>query len=439
MQVRKQHIKNRLVHVVCVALACSSVCCSADSAEVVIIDSMSGLQISGGKADAFLNISIPVDFPAAQDLAVIFPLRTQGGIRGDSQTVDGRTLLPQEWIEAITAAYADTVVEDAIQRENQYEDWRLVSVRFAPCGPLGHHFGQSPETLCWPQVRLVWQPIMEDLMVLWTRPFFGDDRAIHALYHVMPESGAVASLTEVQGHLERGGELSTLPVGLYDTFIADRNAALERWIRLLLDLRTPGQPPGKTLDVRTELNTMDTTVSGEFTERLNRVLSVTALAEHLFDLTSFSLPEGRDAPQIDLWSFVAFDMGADGELQQRTLLVRSPVDGRIIGDAGLDETVTMTGADDELASWRQEGALAEELTSFVVFSADTQPFLRETINDPQQVLVPNTSCASCHRLNETRFDFHMLSHLEDNDTTIAPRVVNDVRHELQWLRNALGR
>ena len=45
-------------------------------------------------------------------------------------------------------------------------------------------------------------------------------------------------------------------------------------------------------------------------------------------------------------------------------------DGDIIGDAGMDETVTMTGGDQELSSWRQEGALAEELTATVIFSLE---------------------------------------------------------------------
>ena len=120
MQARKQHLKYRRVHIVCLSLACSSVCCSVDSAEAVIVDSVSGLRISGGKADALHNMLVPVDFPAAQDLAVMYPLRIQGGIRGDSPTIDGRTPLPQQWIEAITRVYVATIVEDVIQRETQF-------------------------------------------------------------------------------------------------------------------------------------------------------------------------------------------------------------------------------------------------------------------------------------------------------------------------------
>ena len=52
-----------------------------------------------------------------------------------------------------------------------------------------------------------------------------------------------------------------------------------------------------------------------------------------------------------------------------------------------------------------------------------------------QFFVPNTSCASCHRLNNLRFDFHSLSHLEDGNMTISPRVVGDVDRELWWVRS----
>ena len=394
---------------------------------------------SASKADEISGYGLPADFPVAQDLAVIFPLFTEVGIRPNLQTVSGDALLPEEWLDAVIAGYEDTVVEDAIQQENRYEDWRIASVRFAPCGPLGHHFGQAPSTLCWPQVRLVWQPVYEDLMVLWVRPFFADDRAIHALYHVMPATGEADALEVVREHVANGGTMETLSSKLLEEFLTQRNAAIERWMSLVVGLREDGRSPGDTLGVRTELNTMDEAESDRFTARLEAVLASTALPAHLFDLTSFSLPEGRDAPQIDLWAFIAFDPMPDGSLHQRSILVRSPEDGRVIGDAGLDETVTMTGGDQELGSWRQEGALAEELTSFVVFSLDNKPFLEDVINDPEQTMVPNTSCASCHRFNEQRFDFHALSYLEDNEATISPRVVNDVAHELRWLRAALGR
>ncbi len=44
----------------------------------------------------------------------------------------------------------------------------------------------------------------------------------------------------------------------------------------------------------------------------------------------------------------------------------------------------------------------------------------------------NTTCATCHRLNGLRFDFHSLSHFEDNDHTVSPRVEADVARDRAW-------
>ena len=59
----------------------------------------------------------------------------------------------------------------------------------------------------------------------------------------------------------------------------------------------------------------------------------------------------------------------------------------------------------------------------------------ELISDPYEFLVPNTSCASCHRLNnDLRFNFHALSGFENNEFFVSPRVVKDVQRELAWVR-----
>ena len=57
----------------------------------------------------------------------------------------------------------------------------------------------------------------------------------------------------------------------------------------------------------------------------------------------------------------------------------------------------------------------------------------DLVTDPTKVFVPNTTCATCHRMNGLRFDFHSLSHLEDRDHTVSPRVEADVAHELDWV------
>jgi hypothetical protein len=397
-----------------------------------------------GKSDRVIFTDVPEDFPVTQDIAIIFPLHTDDRIKPSDRTSTGEPLLSEEWMNTVNAAYRNTVVEDGVDMENVYEDWRVVSVRFAPCGPLGHHFGQSPDQLCWPQVRIVWQPVMKDFMLFEHRPYYADDRAIHALYHVMPlpevvdpelSRGMLLSAREV---LADGHTTNTIREADLARFVEIRNAAIERWTELVLSLRTEGRAPGADFNWRMELNSNDEERVARFTNALRAVFAEAAVPNNLFEMTAFSLPEGRQPALLDLWTFLAFD-GENGRITQRDVVIHSPADGTIVGNAGLDETVGMNIPDPELVEDARTSEFSEELTSLAIFAREDNDLLGQAINDPKQTLVPNTSCASCHRFNKLRFDFHNLSHLEDRELTIAPRVVNDVTHELEWLRSALGR
>ncbi len=397
-----------------------------------------------GKSDRIIFSAVPDNFPVAQDIAIIFPLHTDDRIKPSDRTNTGEPLLSEAWMQTVNNAYLNTVVEDAVEQENVYDDWRVVSVRFTPCGPLGHHFGQSPDQLCWPQVRIVWQPVLKDFMLFEHRPQYADDRAIHALYHVMPAPEVIDTetshsfLRSAKEILADGHTTESISEDSLNRFVEIRNAAIERWTQLVLSLRTEGRAPGNTIDWRMELNSNDEERVARFTNALRKVFAEAAVPNNLFEMTAFSLPEGRQPALLDLWTFLAFD-GENGRIQQRDIVVRSPSDGALVGNAGLDETVGMNIPDPELIEEVRTSALAEELTSLAIFTQDDVTLLGQAINDPTQTLVPNTSCASCHRFNRLRFDFHNLSHLEDRELTIAPRVVNDVVHELKWLRDALGR
>ena len=62
-----------------------------------------------------------------------------------------------------------------------------------------------------------------------------------------------------------------------------------------------------------------------------------------------------------------------------------------------------------------------ELSLSVIISASDIEDMGPEMADPYAFLVPNTSCASCHRLNGLRFDFHSLSGFEDRGITVSPR------------------
>ena len=172
----------------------------------------------------------------------------------------------------------------------------------------------------------------------------------------------------------------------------------------------------------------------DFYRGLKWFLGSYAEPEALHTLTAFSLPAGRNPAIDDIWVFLAFD-GLDGHLIQRPIEILSPKSGRVLADLGKAETVAAANADERVYDRIAVGdSTSVELKGLVLTTRQDRERLRERINDPDQTLVPNTSCATCHSFNDLTFDFHNLSHLQEMDMTIAPRVRNDVKHDLLWLR-----
>ena len=105
--------------------------------------------------------------------------------------------------------------------------------------------------------------------------------------------------------------------------------------------------------------------------------------------------------------------------------------GELLVDHGLAQDAGQTRESPEV-----EAALRAdpdgELHETVVSSSTDIEEISDLITDPTQVFVPNTTCATCHRLNGLRFDFHSLSHFEDNDHTVSPRVEADVARDRAW-------
>jgi len=150
-------------------------------------------------------------------------------------------------------------------------------------------------------------------------------------------------------------------------------------------------------------------------------------------LTAFSLPEGRNPAGSDRWIFVAFD-GAYGQIKQRPITVTDPKSGETIYDYGMDETVSSAAGDDRLLDALSDGEVDRNIVRRQIFTEPSdRTRLADRINDPDQTLVANTSCATCHSFNDLTFDFHNLSYLQEMEMTVSKRVHNDVRADLDWL------
>ena len=77
------------------------------------------------------------------------------------------------------------------------------------------------------------------------------------------------------------------------------------------------------------------------------------------------------------------------------------------------------------------------LEESVIQDLDDANILREEISNPSSFLVPNTSCASCHKINDVIFNFHALSHFENQPITVSQRVEEDVLRDILFSRHLI--
>ena len=387
---------------------------------------------------SFGDSIFPSDFPAESDLTLLLDLYDKALVQSTTRTSTGTVFLPRDWVQEVSRAYFETDVEDALMLENSYSEWRMVSMRIVPCNPLGITPDQSIDQLCWPMVRLVWQPVVEDAFVFWREvDYYADDRAIHALYPLQArdeQGAAYDSIAKkmVEDDLKQGALSMDIADDLREQFLRERDTTVMWLLQQTFGLRSTSLDRGSWdgFDVRAELYA-DSMERRAFEERLLQFLDQTATPDRLTELTSFSLPEGRSPSVSDMWVFVAFE-GRNGSISQKDIEVIDRDTGEVLINVGKSELATMNSADpiieDEIASGNRV------LKNSVVLDTNGADELMAQIADPSEFLVSNTSCASCHKLNETRFDFHNLSHLEDLDATVSPRVVNDVAREIAWTK-----
>jgi len=395
-------------------------------------------------AEGYSAASWRDDFPAGSDLAILLGSTYDAVITADTLESNGNWLLPESWLQSTSEAYYDTEVEDALELENLPEEWRIVSIRVTPCGPVGLMPSQDIDTLCWPAVRLVWQPVLEDFTLAWgyQTDFYADDRAIHAIYPLDPRDseGNVSSTytrDEVIGHLQSGNSHASVSTDLLDTFERERNLTALWLLDQVHNLRDPdlGDGSWNGIDLRPELFIEEANIEA-FAQRLTSFLGEVAANDKLGEMTSFSLPEGRTPASTDIWVFIAFDgNGGNPSLKELTVIGRESGDELV--NIGTAQSVAV-GIEDPAV----EEALAEgnqELEESLIISGSDILEMTGLVADPYEFLVPNTSCASCHRMNNAlRFNFHALSGFETDGIFVSPRVEDDVARDIAWVQaNAL--
>jgi hypothetical protein len=374
----------------------------------------------------------------AKDLAIAFSL-TSTELVPFAQPLGGRALFPASWYSAVISAFQKTDVGDALTVENQAADWRVVSARIAPCAPLGPTPLSDVENICWPEVRLVFQPILRDVNFHQrASEAFADDRAIHAIYPVpattlgADAAQATTMLGKIRDYSKKyaGGAYSPLSPSELAAFSQVRNRASRALIAAARGLRGTAYAPAQFDKVSVRPESDDTvTEQKALRARFVSLLTTYTPPAALHEMTAFSLPEGREPAGLDTWVFIAFD-ASGGEIKPAQLTVRSPTHGRQLLSLGLAETVsTGTGDPRVFAAVKAPNADPELKNAVIALPADIAR-LSSTFADRTKRLVPNVSCASCHMANGLRFDFHNFGYLEDRDLTASPRVLRDVELDL---------
>jgi hypothetical protein len=386
----------------------------------------------------FLVLSRPLlgQALAEKDLAIVLDRDPNQAIR--FQNAGAGNLFPQSWYQAVLNGFRQTPVGDALERENVYSHWQLTAIRVAPCMPLGLAPTDNVWEHCWPEVRLVWQPIVRTT----AGGLFADDRAIHATYDVFPTD----ALT--QDELNRVITLRNRLFSYYWGFKNPRdllNNQEEAEFRALRN-KVVQRLIGNTVWLRT----MNTSYFGHglrpefgrpefaaFRSRLLSWLNAYAAPHLIKEATAFSLPAGRAPGAINVWSFIAFH-GQSGQLQPRNLSILSPRDGSEIFNLGNQTSATRQQDDARLLRTPVPAAVAQELRNSVIFDAVDRNRLLPRLADRNQILNNNTSCASCHRFNLDGNNFHNMSYFVGlPQISLADRVVRDVAWDLNWLATHL--
>ncbi len=363
---------------------------------------------------------------AGKDLAIALPM--------DFREVPRDPLFPRTWYQSVSQGFSQTSVGSALEFESPYTDWQLISLRIAPCAPLG----QTPkdaEQNCWPEIRLVWQPVQRKIR-LHERYMenAGDDRAVHALYPAEPARFLKADeAARVQAAITGLSQGQTLSVAAQKEFRSARERVLQELLPAVRALRDSSLPAQAFTGFGIRPEADDSSLQKSFGQRLSAFLNRWTSPADLRFLTAFSLPEGREPAHLDEWVFLSF-RAEKARLIAEPILIRSAVDGRVLANLGPSMRGSQGRDDDSLYDLLNGSTDAEELAATVMLRINDIDRLTPMVRDREKLLVPNTSCVSCHKMNELRFDFHNFSYLEDRDITISPRVKRDVELDLSWLQ-----
>lgn len=380
---------------------------------------------------------------AEGDLAFAFPLRRHAMPKASDAIAPGRPLLSKASYHALAEAYRGTAGEGTFEGENTYDQVRLVSLRVAPCAALGPTPQSDTDRLCWPELRLVLQPILEDVrMHERFAEAFAEDRAIHLLFDVpgtvtlSPEEAhrATGYRTRIrQAQPDAQGVVAPLSSAELADFEALRDRVSRTFVNAAVALRGTGTATRdlNAVGVRPEVMGY-ASQAASWRAKVLGFVGAFSKADSVTKMTGFTLPPGREPAQLDQWLFVAMvPRGADWRAEPMRVLA---------ADTGLDIYVSTPVADSSMSTEASDletawhgGPHAPALQRQVALTPADARRMTPRLRDRRQLLVANTTCASCHKMGQEAFDFHAFSYFEDRNLSVSPRVITDVALDLAWI------
>jgi hypothetical protein len=442
---------------------------------------------------------------AEKDLALVFA-KTGEPVAAATTQLGSEQLLRVEWYEAVTTAFRGSSAERALEDNNTREEWRNVSTRVEPCAPLGVAPFQAADSLCWPELRLVLQPIKASVTFdRKTVTDYADDRGIHLLYDV-PGDGVLSRAELAEANALKAKVTAAVRAGTWGPssgepltpaekarFVALRDRVARSFLGATVALRDKGLAPKafEGLGPRPELGAPASAAA--FAKAYVAYLGRYARGAAIKQVAAFSLEGGfRFRSTTPDWrgAFVSL-RPVDGKLVPEPLGVVSPVSGEELIAApskAPDLEIQATGkyafdVDGQLRS--SAPYFGEPPSSFptlaelqgITFAPRVETFLPELrgqfvppsvgspafyavaarVSDRTKVLVTNSSCATCHLLQQDRVlapggedvdssNVHNLSFFSTSDVryddkpangdrgfSTSPRVVKDVAFDLGWI------
>jgi hypothetical protein len=345
------------------------------------------------------------------------------------------------WFLTLDSAFRQTSVGDAFSSESPAEDWRLVSVRVVPCQPFGTLPQKSPNLHCWPEVRLVWQPVLPSPIV--TSPvskWYADDRAIHVLFEPKLSGQNEADGSKIlqkakSAAVGQGPDLSLIEANALREL---QKAVAAELLTDVLKLRDEkmSEADFNIIGERPEYSNRNS--ASQFVRKLRTFLAKHAALDRAKALTSFSLPEGRNPPALDEWVFLSYRVGSTHNLIREPMDLFSAHNGQKIVTLPEAALGSQMREDPFLYGWLEKltdsNPTKQEVEKNVMVWRNQGTEQANLIADRSKILVPNTTCASCHRINKPRFNFHNFSYLEDRGLNVGPRVLKDVNLDLAWIQ-----